>query len=457
MKGLSFRESEEAPDNPKPPPSSASSWSTLFSSALSIFDPYRHSQPSSRNRHNALASAVKRIVSGGPMRRIHERFVLGSVRTGVPNTTSDIWLLGVRYNVSSDDETLGLASFEQDFSSRIIMTYRKGFDAIGDSSYTTDVNWGCMIRSGQMLIAQALLFHRLGRSWRKPAGKLLSREYIEILQLFGDSEASAFSIHNLILSGKIYGLAAGSWVGPYAMCRSWEILVCSKREEVDNYNEPLFPMAIYVVSGDEDGEHGGAPVLYIEDARRRSYEFSQGQHDWTPILLLVPLVLGLENVNPRYIPSLRATFSFPQSLGLMGGKPGASTYMIGIQDQEVFYLDPHDVQQAVTIDSENLEADTSSYHCSVIRHIPVECLDSSVALGFYCRHKGDFEDFCSRASNLAEESRGAPLFTVADTHSSKKNSNVASMTTGYNDPDEVDHLKHLHVDPPEGEDDWQLL
>ncbi|KAK4799401.1 hypothetical protein SAY86_024766 [Trapa natans] len=300
MKGFGFREREEAPDNPKPPSSSASSWSTLFSSALSIFDPYIHSQSSPTHRHNAWASAVKRIVGGGPMRRIHERFVLGSARTGVSNSTSDIWLLGVRYNVSSDDEVLGLASFEQDFSSRVIMTYRKGFDVIGDSSYTTDVNWGCMLRSSQMLVAQALVFHRLGRSWRKPPGKLPSQEYIEILQLFGDSEASAFSIHNLILSGKIYGLAAGSWVGPYAMCRSWEILVRSKREGVDNCSESQLPMAIYVVSGDEDGERGGAPVLCIEDAKKRCYEFSQGQSDWTPILLLVPLVLGLENVNPRF-------------------------------------------------------------------------------------------------------------------------------------------------------------
>lgn len=46
----------------------------------------------------------------------------------------------------------------------------------------------------------------------------------------------------------------------------------------------------------------------------------------------------------RYIPSLRATFSFPQSLGIMGGKPGASTYIVGVQDEKAFYLDPHEVK-----------------------------------------------------------------------------------------------------------------
>lgn len=130
----------------------------------------------------------------------------------------------------------------------------------------------------------------------------LDQAYIDILHLFGDSEGSAFSIHNLLQAGKAYNLTAGSWVGPYAMCRTWETLVRCKK---DCENHTL-PMAIYVVSGDEDGERGGAPVLCVEDASRLCFEFSKGQADWAPILLLVPLVLGLETVNPRF--STRLSF-----------------------------------------------------------------------------------------------------------------------------------------------------
>lgn len=126
----------------------------------------------------------------------------------------------------------------------------------------------------------------------------LDQEYVEILQLFGDSESSTFSIHNLLQAGRAYGLTVGSWVGPYAMCRSWETLVRFKREADDFEDQPL-PMALYIVSGDEDGERGGAPVLCVEDARRHCFEYSRGHSDWTPILLLVPLVLGLEKINPR--------------------------------------------------------------------------------------------------------------------------------------------------------------
>jgi cysteine protease ATG4 len=76
------------------------------------------------------------------MRRIQER-VLGTSKTGISNTTSDIWLLGARYKISQDDSsgnadaTNALAAFHRDFSSRILITYRKGlcYDYLSISAY----------------------------------------------------------------------------------------------------------------------------------------------------------------------------------------------------------------------------------------------------------------------------------------------------------------------------------
>ena len=228
--------------------SKSSVWSNFFASAFSIFDTYSESsceKKASLSKNNEWTAAVKRAVSDGSMRRIHER-VLRPSKIGISSSTRDIWLLGVRYKISQEkssrdvDATNGVAAIKQDFLSRILMTYRKGFDAIGDIKITSDVGWGCMLRSSQMLVAQALLFHRLGRSWRRPLQKPFDQAYIVILHQFGDSEASSFSIHNLVQAGKIYGLAAGSWVGPYAMCRSWEFFTRCKREE----NDPEHPYKV---------------------------------------------------------------------------------------------------------------------------------------------------------------------------------------------------------------------
>ncbi|KAL8258233.1 hypothetical protein R6Q59_030274 [Mikania micrantha] len=449
--------SEAGPSNRKFLKSSL--WSGFLVSAFSVFDTHSESKvPQKKNKetstgNHSWTAAVKRVMNGGSMRRIQER-VLG-YKTNISTSVSDIWLLGVCYKICLEDpsqepvHSSGYATFSEDFSSRILMTYRKGFVSIGDSKYTSDVNWGCMLRSSQMLVAQALLVHRLGRHWRKPLHQPYDQDYIEILHMFGDSEDSLFSIHNLLKAGESYALAPGSWVGPYAMCRSWETLARCKIEK----NEPedkLFPLAIYIVSGDEDGERGGAPVLCIEDASRVCSEFSRNQVDWSPLLLLVPLVLGLDKVNPRYLPLLAATFTFPQSLGILGGRPGASTYLIGVQDEKVFYLDPHEVQQTVNISKHNLEADTSSYHCNAIRQIPLESIDPSLAIGFYCRDKDDFDDFCSRASELATESNGAPLFTITEARHSPKSSSTSRTP-------EADSFDAVNDTEGSAQDDWQLL
>ncbi|CAK9143261.1 unnamed protein product [Ilex paraguariensis] len=300
--------SEPGSNDSKLPKSSL--WSSFTLPAFSIFEtlsePKGCGKKASSSRSNGWTAAFKRVMNGGgSMRKIQER-VLGLNRTGHSVSAGDIWLLGVCYKISLEDssgdpaQSEGYAAFVEDFSSRILITYRKGFANIGDSKYSSDVYWGCMLRSSQMLVAQALLFQRLGRSWRKSLHKPVHQHYIDILHLFGDCEESAFSIHNLLEAGKAYDLAPGSWVGPYAMCRTWETLARCRTEETE-LDDQSFPLAIYVVSGDEDGERGGAPVLCIEDILSHCFEFSGGQVDGSPILLLVPLVLGLDKVNTRYV------------------------------------------------------------------------------------------------------------------------------------------------------------
>lgn len=304
-----------------------------------------------------------------------------------------------------------------------------------------------------MLLAQVLICHKLGRSWRWNSSQSNSREYLEILQCFGDSSSQdcPFSIHNILTVGGPYGLVAGYWLGPYALCRSLEALA---RERSKNGRlDPVLPVHIYVVSGDADGERGGAPCICIDDVASFCTD-GDGVGDWAPVLLLIPLVLGLDKLNPRYLPSLWATFSFPQSVGIAGGKPGASTYLVGVQDDQVFYLDPHEVQQAFTVSPDDMEVDTSSYHCSAVKQMPLSAVDPSLALGFYCRNREDFDDLCKRASELARESNGAPMFTVA------KWSNKGGQTEKSTEMQDLyfhDNLANFDDIVIASEEEWQVV
>lgn len=65
---------------------------------------------------------------------------------------------------------LELDSIRRDIRSKLWFTYRKGFTPIGDNSsaFTSDKGWGCMLRCGQMVLAQALVSLHLGLSIMLP-------------------------------------------------------------------------------------------------------------------------------------------------------------------------------------------------------------------------------------------------------------------------------------------------
>lgn len=305
----------------------------------------------------------------------------------------------------------GIEGFKKDFVSRIWMTYRKDFavmlaeptDAPG-SGYTSDCGWGCMIRSGQMLLAQALVMHFLGRSWRyDPDSQIFStaEDHIHrrIVRWFGDqvSKNSPFSIHTMVELGKATGKKVGEWYGPGAVAHLLkQALKQSARENLD-----LAALHVYVAQDCTIYNQDIFDECYSKENQSvpwkpQSNHFSPARArreitTWKSLILLIPLRLGHEKLNPIYGDCLKAMLSLEWCIGIIGGRPKHSLYFVGYQDDKLIHLDPHYCQDMDDVNQECFPL--SSFHCKSARKMKISKMDPSCCLGFYISSRNDYDRF----------------------------------------------------------------
>uniref|UniRef100_A0A7N5ZVX5 Cysteine protease n=1 Tax=Anabas testudineus TaxID=64144 RepID=A0A7N5ZVX5_ANATE len=307
-----------------------------------------------------------------------------------PETSEPVWILGKEYNALTEKDDI-----LSDVTSRLWFTYRKNFPPIGGTGPTSDTGWGCMLRCGQMILGEALMRRHLGRDWRWARGQKQREEYISILNAFIDKKDSYYSIHQIAQMGVGEGKPIGQWYGPNTVAQ-----VLKKLAVFDTWSRLVVHVAMdNTVVIEEISECSCTPL-------------------WKPLVLLIPLRLGLSDINEAYIETLKQCFMLPQSLGVIGGKPNSAHYFIGFVGEELIYLDPHTTQPAVE-PSEDGQVLDEMYHC---QHPPCRMhiceLDPSIAAGFFCRTEDEFDDWCMRIRRLSCNRGGLPMFELVDSQPS---------------------------------------
>ncbi|XP_034045023.1 LOW QUALITY PROTEIN: cysteine protease ATG4D-like [Thalassophryne amazonica] len=374
------------------------------------------------------------------------------------NKTSPVTVLGHSYLLNSEEE---VDRFRLAFVSRIWLTYRRQFPQLEGSTLTTDCGWGCMLRSGQMLLAQGLLVHLMPRDWVWPDAQQLTDVDLEVFQphsparaggvpfpsfgsprapsiaensrpsdqspkciqkkraeserdrqaepthhrlvmWFGDQPPSPFGVHQLVETGKSSGKKAGDWYGPSIVAHILRKAV-AKTTVVQN-------LVVYVA---QDCTVYKEDVVQLCDPTRSQSVSEPSSHGWKSVILLVPVRLGGDSLNPSYIECVKNILKLECCIGVIGGKPKHSLYFIGFQDEQLLYLDPHYCQPVVDVTQVNFSLE--SFHCSSPKKMPFSRMDPSCTIGFYSRNKKEFESMCSAVSAALSSSKEKyPIFTFVE-------------------------------------------
>ncbi|KAG0246441.1 hypothetical protein B0O80DRAFT_493178 [Mortierella sp. GBAus27b] len=293
------------------------------------------------------------------------------------------------------------ADFQRDFTWGLIWcTYRHGFAPIRPSNFNSDIGWGCMLRSGQGLLANALAIQFMGRGWNRPApGDPNWDIYVRIISWFLDDMNAnfPFSVHRIALLGKQLGKNIGQWFGPSTTSQVIQALV---------HSFPGSGLNVYVTT---DG------VIYKNQVEET---MARNKSGFSNLLILVTIRLGIDKLNPIYNNAIKATFEFPQTLGIAGGRPSSSYYFVGYQGNDLFYLDPHYSRHVIDVNAPlgaYTPEDLATYHCEAIRKIDINAIDPSMLLAFYCKDRSDFDAFCDQVRELnAGPGMASSIFTIGE-------------------------------------------
>ena len=376
-----------------------------------------HTRQLMLDTHNTMATTTRKVAES--VQTFFRNIVDGPPpvmsRSQYQGSHPPAWVLGWKYKVGPDsprghvntnrssyvdEATIWMRAqraFKHDVQSRLWFTYRSGFPAITPTNLTSDTGWGCMLRSGQMMLAQALLHHHLRRDWRMRRDRPTPKWYGLILRLFEDHPSAMFSIHRIAQVGRQYHRNIGQWFGPDTVCKVLRHIWSDNEGAWPCHTAGLLYVEDRCIYRDQAAEVATTRQAYSgADARMAQ---AREPCSWRPLIIMVPMRLSAsDKINPGYIPKLAAYLSFPQSLGFVGGRPRHSYYFVGVRGFNTYYLDPHITQPYMPI---RKNINVTSFHCASPGKMSLAHIDPSLALGFYCDDKNDFEDLLRRIHDLA--------------------------------------------------------
>ncbi|CAK68605.1 unnamed protein product (macronuclear) [Paramecium tetraurelia] len=357
-----------------------------------------------------------------------------------------------QYEVKEEGYIMGkLIESKEDILDVVIhtirFTYREGFQAYQcqNSTLTTDSGWGCVIRVGQMMMAELLkrhlkCFYNVNLFQFPPLMQ-------EVLQLFKDDDEMeslkvqgkpskyGFSIQKIMrIAYEEWGKKPGEWYSPNQIVQAiYKILsdnniiyscglsllpfyesqidlkvilqemcvmencICEQRVFfIEKFLQDLVRLeinkeeVIQVIHGNDSI----SDVYYEDLSQQNKQEIGMllkkyvCQKCFVPIRAVAICLLsriGCDEPNPDYIQAIRQFMKKKYFAGLLGGRPREANFIVGFVDDKFVVLDPHLVQQA----NMNPEEYVKSCFPGEALFMSDKEIDCSLGLVFYLKNEED--------------------------------------------------------------------
>ena len=339
------------------------------------------------------------------------------------------------------------------------MTYRTNFFPIQNSKtkeeFNKDSGWGCMIRSGQMMLSKAILDYKLCSYNYLKKNSILSENEIDLmikdeeinkkkfetLLLFLDNPINIedvkgrndfinylefskeinfdnckiippFSILNIFSFGReILKKEPGEWFSDnnlvqifYSIQNKYKIL--SNYEFLTFKNGFIDQNFIIKKCFKEVDNNNDKDILYKND---KYYKFEKAG------LIFVTMRLGLKNIDSGYLNNIFKLFNIRNNLGIIGGKINKAFYFIGINPEknELLYLDPH-VNNIAIKNVEELRINTNfdTYKVKNIYSLHLNKLSPCFTIGFNFKNYDEFDTLIKDLNNFITECKEYSFLSI---------------------------------------------
>ena len=277
----------------------------------------------------------------------------------------------------------------------LLFTYGKNFPKITNyknkKTYTSDTNWGCMLRCGQMILSHGI--YRALKSKKIDTKNALYYSF-SLFNNYPIKEVKdffpPFSIKTICEFGEFSERSAGEWFSDVVITHIFKNI----SEYYELFNSPDLNIKIMNFQS----------CIEIKDILNTCFiakKYEKGNDNYIKLnqklyyfdkmgIIFVNIRVGLQAIPKEYYPGIKELFNLKECIGIIGGKTRQAFYFIGYNDNEdsLLYLDPHVTKEDdKTININNI---LSKHLIKQVYSLKMSKMSTAFTIGFCFRNYEEF-------------------------------------------------------------------